>query len=69
MFDKEEFLREEIKRLAILVKHSESQKEKDGYIDMVNGLILQASQSISFAFGDELEDIARSIAFEGNYEN
>ncbi len=74
MFDKEKFLREEVKRLALSYKCSESEQEKNLCVDRINKAILQASKNISFAFGDELEEIARSIAFgkndsEGTEEN
>ena len=66
MFDKEKFLREEVKRLALSYKCSESEQEKNLCVDRINKAILQASKNISFAFGDELEEIARSIAFDKN---
>ena len=74
MFDKEKFLREEVKRLALSYKCSESEQEKNLCVDRINKAILQASKNISFAFGDELEEIARSIVFgkndsEGTEEN
>lgn len=74
MFDKENFLREEVKRLALLYKCSESEQEKSLCVDRINKAILQASKNISFAFGDELEELARAIAFgkndsEGTEEN
>lgn len=66
MFDKEKFLREEVKRLALSYKCSESEQEKNLCVDRINKAILQASKNISFAFGDELEEIARSIVFGKN---
>ena len=66
MFDKEEFLREEVKRLALSYQCSKSEQEKNLCVDRINKAILQASKNISFAFGDELEEIARSIAFGKN---
>lgn len=61
---KEKFLKEEIKRLAILVKHSETENERHEYVKMVNDLIFSVSKNISFALGDELEEIARNTANE-----
>lgn len=61
---KEKFLKEEIKRLATLVKHSETEQTRHEYVKMVNDLIFSVSKNISFALGDELEEIARSTVGE-----